>query len=140
MTIGCASIAVGLGLRLTPQVISAMERLDAMRTLQTAPILRERWLTLVLVLVAVLSVMILTLIGVSVNRIQHERSVAAQAFLENVARRHLFIQRLLRQFHYCVAIPFDQGIGNRLQVCHEPSPILAYVTRAGLAVRPMNLR
>ena len=84
-----------------------MERLDAMRTLQTAPILRERWLTLVLV--AVLSVMILTLIGVSVNRIQHERTVAVQAFLENVRRRSLSS----REYRVLLAIIRHSGLGPR---------------------------
>ena len=101
MIVASASILFGFGLSLTPQVLNAVERLKAMGQLRSGNLPNGRWL--IMILVAILSMMIVALIGVSYNRIQRERRRVTQAFLDNIRRRSLgsrecqLIQEIIRR-------------------------------------------
>jgi len=106
MTVGLAFILIGSGLRLNPEVLNAMERLSAMTQLRSAGAPRgQQWLTVVLVVILV--AMIATLIGVTYNRIQRERRMRLQVFMENVRRRSLSN----REYRLLVEIVRRSGLG-----------------------------
>jgi hypothetical protein len=106
MTVGLTSILIGLDLRLSPEVLNAMERLSAITQLQSTGAPRgQQWLTVVLA--AMLVAMIATLIGVSYNRIQRERRRVAKVFMENVQRRSLSS----REYRLLVEIVRRSGLG-----------------------------
>jgi hypothetical protein len=88
MTVSFVSILEGLGPGLTPQVLNAMERLNAMTRLSSSRVPNDqRWMPMVLI--SLLAVLIIALLGITYNRIQRERRLASQAFMENVRRRNL---------------------------------------------------
>jgi hypothetical protein len=88
MTVGFGSILEGLGPGLNPQVLNAMERLHAMTRLSSSRLPNDqRWMPMLLIVV--LAVLIVALIGITYNRIQRERRLASQAFMENIRRRNL---------------------------------------------------
>ena len=88
MTVGFGSILEGLGPRLNPQVVNAMERLHAMTRLSSSSLPNDqRWMPMLLIVL--LAVLIIALIGITYNRIQRERRLASQAFMENIRRRNL---------------------------------------------------
>jgi hypothetical protein len=88
MTVGIGSICEGLSPGLVPQVLNAMQRLEAMTRLGANSARSEvRWMPMLLILLLV--ILVITLVGISYNRIQRERRLATEAFLENVRRRNL---------------------------------------------------
>lgn len=72
------------------QVLTAVERMEAMSRFRSHAPGLERWIGLLLFILLLVSVVILA--GLSYNRIQHARMAAAQAFLENARRRSLSTQ------------------------------------------------
>ncbi len=88
MTVGFGSILEGLGPGLNPQVLNAMDRLNAMTRLGSNRFPNDqRWMPMLLILLLV--ILIVALVGMAYNRIQRERRLAGQAFMENIRRRNL---------------------------------------------------
>lgn len=88
MTVGFGSILEGLGPGLNPQVLNAMDRLNAMTRLGSNRFPNDqRWMPMLLILLLV--ILIVALVGMAYNRIQRERCLAGQAFMENIRRRNL---------------------------------------------------